>query len=155
MKLVFTAIALLASAGAFAQTYTPTAPTNVPATMPAPSFSMTAGKTLDLTWNAVTEDTGNNPLPVGQVLYYDVWQVSAGSPPVLLQSGLTVPERVHANMSAGTDCYVVTATLAQAAGAVQPFVTSDGSAPLCVLVTSGPPPAVKPAAPGGLKASSP
>lgn len=148
-------LVMLAAAGvASAQTYTPTPPTNIPATMPAPVLTMTAGKTLTLSSDPVTQDVNGNALPAGQQLYYDWWEVAAGAPPVLIASGLTSPQRVHANMAAGTWCYVETATLTQAVGAPQPYATSDGSSPpVCVQVNAAPV-TVKPAAPTNASASS-
>ncbi len=104
--------------------------------MPAPALTIAAGQTLTLKWTAPTEDTSGKPLPADQALTFNVWEVQSGTP-VLLQSGLTTPTRVHAGMRAGTYCYVATATLAQAPGVTPTTVDSVGSSPpFCVAVTA-------------------
>jgi hypothetical protein len=110
------------------------APPTVTMPMPAPSLTMTAGGTLTLKWNPVTEDTAGAPITG---VTYNVWEVSSGSA-ALLESGLTVAQRVHANMAVGTPCYVVTAS-------VPGDIDSEGSSPsFCVNVVPAP---VQPAVP--------
>lgn len=149
MKRIALILASLWAAIAFAQAlYMPTVPAGISA-MPAPSLTISTAQTFTLSWDAVTELNTGAALPSGSSIYYDLWQVN-GSTVTLVASGITSTTYQVTAHAAGTDCYVVDATLNQP-GTTPQYVESNASNGWCATVTI----VAKPYGPDNLTGATP